>query len=146
MTRSAAQEGVEFARDYHKKVAFAAHLGIEEIALEAGVARMACALKPHMTNSWGIAHGGVIMTLLDVTLCMAARTLHPHSAGIVTIELSTVFIDGGKSTLRSEARVLRDGRSLIFVEGEVRNEDGTLVAKAQGTVRARKATGSDPCG
>jgi acyl-coenzyme A thioesterase PaaI-like protein len=121
MTRSTAQEGVEFARDYHKKVKFAAHLGIEQIVLEPGVARMACALQPHMTNSWGIAHGGVIMT----------------------IELSTAFIDGGKGTLQSEARVLRDGRSLIFVEGEVRNEDGTLVAKAQGTVRARQAKASE---
>lgn len=139
MTSPATQEGVEFARNYHKKVAFAAHLGIEEVALEAGIARMSCALKPHMTNSWGIAHGGVLMTLLDVTLCMAARTLHPQSSGIVTIELSTAFIDGGKGTLQSEARVLRNGRSLIFAEGEVRNEDGTLVAKAQGTVRARKA-------
>jgi uncharacterized protein (TIGR00369 family) len=139
MTRHASQEGVEYARDYQKKVKFAAHLGIEQVALEPGVARMACALQPHMTNSWGIAHGGVIMTLLDVTLCMAARTLHPHSAGIMTIEMSTAFIDGGKGTLQSEAHVLRNGRSLIFVDGEVRNEDGTLVAKAQGTVRARQA-------
>jgi len=105
MTRPAAQEGVEFARDYHKKVKFAAHLGIEQVALEPGVARMACALQPHMTNSWGIAHGGVIMTLLDVTLCMAARTLHPHSAGIMTIELSTAFIDGGKGQLRQAVDV-----------------------------------------
>ncbi len=142
MTQPAAHDGVEFARNYHKKVAFAAHLGIEEVALEAGIARMACALKAHMTNSWGIAHGGVIMTLLDVTLCMAARTLHPHSTGIMTIELSTAFIDGGKGTLQSEGRVLRNGRSLIFVEGDVRNEDGALVAKAQGTVRARKADGA----
>ena len=139
MSRNESQEGIDFARDYHRKVRFAAHLGIEQVALEPGVARMSCALQPHMTNSWGIAHGGVVMTLLDVTLCMAARTLHPHSAGIVTIELSTAFIDAGKGTLQAEARVLRNGRSLIFVEGEVRNEDGTLVAKAQGTVRARKA-------
>jgi uncharacterized protein (TIGR00369 family) len=139
MTLNESQEGIDFARDYHRKVRFAAHLGIEQVALEPGVARMSCALQPHMTNSWGIAHGGVVMTLLDVTLCMAARTLHPHSAGIVTIELSTAFIDAGKGTLQSEARVLRNGRSLIFVEGEVRNEDGALVAKAQGTVRARKA-------
>jgi acyl-coenzyme A thioesterase PaaI-like protein len=33
--------------------------------------------------------------------------------------------------------VLRDGRTTIFVEGEVRNTDGELVAKATGTVRAR---------
>jgi uncharacterized protein (TIGR00369 family) len=92
-----------------------------------------------MCNSWGTAHGGVIMTMLDVSLCMAARTLHPDSAGVMTIDMSTSFIDAGKSPLKAEARVLRNGRSLIFVEGEVRNVDGTLVAKAIGTVRARLA-------
>ena len=40
--------------------------------------------------------------------------------------------------LLAEARVLKNGRSIIFVEGEAKNEDGSLVAKAIGTVRARK--------
>ena len=134
----AAAEGIAFARDYHLTVPFAAHLGIEMDIFEPGVARMRCTLAPHMTNSWGLAHGGVIMTLMDVTLCMAARTLHPKSAGVMTIDMTTSFIDGGRGTLKSEARVLRNGRSIIFTEGEIRNEDGTLVAKSQATVRARK--------
>lgn len=133
-----ADEGIAFARDYHLTVPFAAHLGIEMDVFEPGVARMRCTLVPHMTNSWGMAHGGVIMTMMDVTLCMAARTLHPKSIGVVTIDMTTSFIDAGRGTLKSEARVLRDGRSIIFVEGEIRNEDGTLVAKSQATVRARK--------
>ncbi len=131
-------DGVARAQDYHLKVPFAKHLGIEIEHMEPGLARMRCRLDPHMTNSWGTAHGGVLMTLLDVCLCMAARTLHPDSAGVMTIDMSTSFIDGGTDPLQAEARVLRDGRSLIFVEGEVRNTDGTLVARAMGTVRARQ--------
>ncbi|MGA8007522.1 MAG: PaaI family thioesterase [Burkholderiales bacterium] len=130
----------EFARQYQKKIPFIAHLGLETEALGEGTARLSLALAPHMTNSFGTAHGGVIMTLLDVALCTAARTLHPDSTGVVTIDLSTSFIGAGTGPkLLAEARVLKNGRSIIFAEGEARNEDGSLVAKAVGTVRARKA-------
>jgi len=134
-------EGVAYAQDYHLKVPFAKHLGFSIDSLEPGIARMSCSIAEHMTNSWGTAHGGVIMTMLDVCLCMAARTLHPDSAGVMTIDMSTSFVDGGRNPLKAEARVLRNGRSIIFVEGEIRNEDGTLVAKAMGTVRARQPGG-----
>ena len=129
----------EFARQYQKKIPFIAHLGLETEALGEGTARLSLALEPHMTNSFGTAHGGVSKTLLDVALCTAARTLHPDSTGVVTIDLSTSFIGAGTAPkLLAEARVLKNGRSIIFVEGEAKNEDGSLVAKAIGTVRARK--------
>ena len=55
---------------------------------------------------------------------------------MITINLSTSFIGAGSGErLLAEARVLKDGRSLSFVEGEARNADGSLVAKAVGTVR-----------
>ncbi|MGA8048914.1 MAG: PaaI family thioesterase [Burkholderiales bacterium] len=131
---------VTFARDYQKKIAFVEHLGIGIEELGEGVARLSLALAPQLTNSLGTAHGGVIMTLLDVALCTAARTLHPDSAGVITIDMSTSFIGGGTGPrLVADARVLKNGRSIIFAEGEARNEDGSLVAKAIGTVRARKA-------
>ncbi len=129
----------EFAREYQKKIPFIAHLGLATEALGEGTARLALVLAPHMTNSFGTAHGGVIMTLLDVALCTAARTLHPDSTGVMTIDLSTSFIGAGTGPrLVAEARVLKNGRSIIFAEAEARNEDGSLVAKAIGTVRARK--------
>jgi acyl-coenzyme A thioesterase PaaI-like protein len=58
--------------------------------------------------------------------------------GVVTIDMSTSFIGGGKGDrLVAEARVLKDGRSMTFVEAEAKNADGSLVAKAIGTVRVR---------
>ena len=127
-----------YTRDYQKKIPFVSHLRILTEALGDGTARLSLPLEPHLTNSLGTAHGGVIMSLLDVAVCTAARTLHPDSVGVVTIDMSTSFIGGGSGAkLLADARVLKDGRSMSFVEGEARNEDGSLVAKAIATVRVR---------
>jgi uncharacterized protein (TIGR00369 family) len=125
-----------FAKEYQKKIPFVMHLKIQTDELGEGRARLSLPIEPHLTNSLGTAHGGVIMSLLDVALCTAARTLHADSMGVITIDLSASFI-GGTSGARlfADARVLKDGRSISFVEGEAKNEDGSLVAKAIATVR-----------
>ena len=134
---------LEFAREYQKKIPYIQHLKITTEALGEGSARLSLPVEPHLTNSLGTVHGGVIMSLLDVALCTAARTLHPDSIGVITIDLSTSFIGGASGKrLYADARVLRDGRSMSFVEGEARNEDGSLVAKAIATVRVRLKEGS----
>jgi uncharacterized protein (TIGR00369 family) len=127
-----------FTRDYQKRIPFVSHLKILTETLGEGTARLSLPIEPHLTNSIGTVHGGVIMSLLDVALCTAARTLHPDSLGVITIDMSTSFIGGGSGArLLAEARVLKDGRSMIFVEGEAKNEDSSLVAKAIATVRVR---------
>ena len=127
-----------FTRDYQKRIPFVSHLKILTETLGEGSARLSLPIEPHLTNSIGTVHGGVIMSLLDVALCTAARTLHPDSLGVITIDMSTSFIGGGSGArLLAEARVLKNGRNMIFVEGEAKNEDGSLVAKAIATVRVR---------
>jgi acyl-CoA thioesterase len=130
-------EKLAFTREYQKRIPYVVHLGLTTEALGDGAARLSMPVAPHFTNSLGTVHGGVIVSLLDVALCTAARTLHPDSGGVITIDLSVSFIGGGKGNrLLADARVLKDGRSMIFVEGEAKNEDGSLVAKAIATVRA----------
>jgi uncharacterized protein (TIGR00369 family) len=127
-----------FTREYQKKIPFVQHLKIVTEALGQGTARLSLPVEIEFTNSLGTVHGGVILSLLDVALCTAARTLHPDSTGVITIDLSTSFIGGGSGErLFADARVLKDGRSMSFVEGEARNADGSLVAKAMATVRVR---------
>jgi len=135
-----ADASIAFTRDYQKKIPFVAHLGLTTESLGEGTARLSMPLPEHFTNSLGTAPGGVILSLLDVALCTAARTLHPDSTGVVTIDMSTSFIGGGSGDrLIAEARVLKDSRNLTFVEAEAKNADGSLVAKAMGTVKVRKA-------
>jgi len=129
---------VEFAREYQKKIPYLQHLKIRTDELGQGSARLSMPIEAHLTNSLGTAHGGVIMSLLDVALCTAARTLHPESTGVITITMSTSFIGGASGKrLVADARVLKDARTMSFVEAEAKNEDGSLVAKAVATVRVR---------
>ena len=92
---------LEFTREYQKKIPFVTHLKILTEELGSGTARLSLPVEPHLTNSLGTVHGGVIMSLLDVALCTAARTLHPESAGVVTVDLSASFIDGGRGDRKS---------------------------------------------
>ena len=133
------KDALQYTRDYQKKIPFVSHLKIVTETLGEGTARLSLPIEPHLTNSLGTVHGGVIMSLLDVALCTAARTLHPESVGVVTIDLSTSFTGGGSGPrLVAEARVLKDARTMSFVEAEAKNEDGSLVAKAIATVRVRQ--------
>ncbi len=136
---AAAESNAQFAREFQKKIPFVGHLGIEVDSIGEGEATLSVVLQPDFTNSFGTAHGGLIMSLMDVALCTAARSQHPDSIGVITVDISLQFIGGGKGRLVANARVLKPGRNTVFTEGEIRNEDGSLVAKAIGTVRVRVA-------
>lgn len=121
--------------EFTKKIPFSEHLGIKVEGLEKGVARLSMTIRPEFMTSWGTAHGGSILSLLDITLSMTARTLYDPPRSIMTIDLSTQFISTATGVLHAEGRVMRAGQSMIFCEGEARNDKGELVAKAIGTFR-----------
>ena len=123
--------------DFMHKIPFSQHLGVKVEALEKGLARLSMTIRPEFMTSWGTAHGGSILSLLDITLSMAARTLYDPPRSIMTIDLSTQFIGTTTGVLVAEGRVMRAGQTTIFCEGEARSEAGDLVAKAIGTFRAR---------
>jgi uncharacterized protein (TIGR00369 family) len=94
------QETYEFT----KNIPFSEHLGIRVDALEKGVARLSMTIRPEFMTSWGTAHGGSILSLLDITLSMTARTLFDPPRSIMTIDLSAQFIGTATGLLRAEGR------------------------------------------
>lgn len=123
--------------EFMKKIPFSQHLGIRIDSLEKGVARLSMAIRPEFMTSWGTAHGGSILALLDITLSMTARTLFDPPRSIMTVDLSAQFIGTATGLLRAEGRVTKAGNTTIFCEGEARSDSGELVAKAIGTFGAR---------
>ena len=90
------------------------------------------------------AHGGVLMTLLDVAMAHAARSVVPSGdgrdgPGVVTIEMKTSFMRAGQGRLRAAGKLLHRTATMAFTEGSVFNAAGQLCAHATGTFKYIKA-------
>jgi acyl-CoA thioesterase len=118
-------------------VPFAEDLGITKLNQEPGSVCIALELREEHMNSWEVAHGGIIMSLLDIAMGMSAKSLDPEANGATTVELKTNFLKAATGRIIAEGFAQRAGRSLVFVEGEVRDEDDELLAKATGTFKLR---------
>jgi uncharacterized protein (TIGR00369 family) len=128
---------LSLSKEYGTPLPFIDHLGIERVQSDEGRALLALEIKPAFRNSWKAAHGGVIMTMLDSAMSLAAR-MHLQGApgGILTIEMNVKFISPGiGGRLTAEGKVIGGGRSTLFCEAEVRDEAGKLVAKGMGTLK-----------
>jgi uncharacterized protein (TIGR00369 family) len=124
---------------------FVDSLGVQLVMAEDGSSEVLLRLADTHMNTWGIAHGGVTMTLADVALAMAARSLADDGVGCVTIEMKVNFMQPGRGELRAFARVLHRSTTMAYCEGEIRDSEGHFVAKALGTFKYMKrlAVGRD---
>jgi uncharacterized protein (TIGR00369 family) len=122
------------------EIPFLHSLGVEFLGMGNGEAAVALTLEPRHTNSWHVAHGGVVMTLLDVVMSMAGRSLDPDARGGVTVEMKTSFLQPGGHTggrIVAKGKAIHRSTTMCFCEGELWNGD-KLVAKAMGTFKYLK--------
>jgi len=122
------------------EIPFLNDLGVEFLGMGNGEAQVALNLEHRHMNSWMVTHGGITMTLLDVVMSMAGRSLDPHARGGVTIEMKTSFLQpGGQAGGRiiAKGKAFHRSTTMCFCEGEVWNGD-KLVAKAMGTFKYLK--------
>jgi uncharacterized protein (TIGR00369 family) len=122
------------------EIPYAEYLGIRRISVEPGHVTAALSIQAELQNSWHAAHGGAIMSLLDVTCGMSAKSLDAHAIGAATVELKVNFLAAASGELIAEGHARKAGRSLVFVEGEVRDAAGHMLAKATGTFKLRYPT------
>jgi uncharacterized protein (TIGR00369 family) len=85
---------------------------------------------PERCTAGGVMHGGAIMTLADSCGAVCAYLNLPDGAeGTATIESSTRFTRALRSgTLTATARPVRVTRTVAFLETELHDHDGRLVA------------------
>lgn len=114
-------------------IPFVAHCGIEALDVVEGRTRLRLVPGPMSVNQLGIVHGGLLATLVDVAMGSAARIAAGRS--VMTLDMQVAFLAPGRGPLVAEGRVVRAGRSVVFCEAEVRDEEGGLVVKATGLMK-----------
>ena len=88
-------------------------------------------MQPAVGNRRGVIHGGAIMSLIDAAGGGAVHSLTPAgevAPGSPTTDINVTFVSAARGDVRATGRVVRRGRSIAFVQVEVHDEDGTLVA------------------
>jgi uncharacterized protein (TIGR00369 family) len=126
-------------------IPFVANLGFTLEKFENGQSELHFKPRAEHLNSFDITHGGAVMTLLDVVMATAARSVEPDM-GVVTIEMKTSFMRPAKisegENLVAKGLLLLRTKTMIFTEGKVYDAAGQLCAHATGTFKYVKRTPS----
>ena len=84
---------------FPRTIPFINLLGIELLRFGGGEAQLRFTPGDEHGNSFGVVHGGALMTLLDVTMAHAARSAEAEDMGCITIEMKTSFMRGAEGPI-----------------------------------------------
>lgn len=125
------------------EIPFVSHLGFELVLFENGQSQIDYLPKPEHLNSFAVTHGGAVMTLLDVTMATAARSVDTE-IGVVTIEMKTSFMQPSRGQLSGKGRLMHRTATMAFTEGSIFDSEGRLCAHATGTFKYVKRLPTGP--
>ena len=128
------------------EIPFVTYLGFELEKFENGESAIGFTPKPEHLNTFAVTHGGAIMTLMDVTLAAAARSVQPEM-GVVTIEMKTSFMrpsPGDGSRLTAKGRLIHRTVTMAFTEATLFDAQGNACAHATGTFKYVKRLVTGP--
>jgi uncharacterized protein (TIGR00369 family) len=121
------------------EIPFMRLLGAELVRTADGEAEIALALADEHMNSWGVGHGGVVMSLLDVAMARAGKSRveaeRGGRVGSVTVEMKTSFFRPARGRVVARGRVLHRSTTMAYCEAELVDAEGLLIAKALGTIK-----------
>ncbi|MDG4668727.1 PaaI family thioesterase [Mycobacterium sp. 236(2023)] len=84
----------------------------------------------HFCNAGGGVHGGILSTVLDISMGHACNRY--LSAGS-TIEMQMRFVRPVRSDVVATGRIVHGGRRIVQLESEMRDNNHKLVATATGS-------------
>src|SRR5262245_2549271 len=126
--------GREIVRGERETFPVARLVGLVMREIESGRAVFELQADERHHNPLGTLHGGVTGDLADAAMGWAYAATLPEGESFTTIELKINFLRAVRQAkLTAEAKVLKAGMTLGYVECEVKDDQGRLVAKAAST-------------
>lgn len=111
----------------------AAILGQEILEIDSAAGRVKMKFQPidACRNPMGNIQGGIMVAMLDDAAAFAAIVKSGRRIGIPTIELKTSFFAPARAgvPLYAEGRCLKLGKRIAFMEADLFDEAGTLLAR-----------------
>jgi len=109
-------------------------VGMRLIEAQEGAARVALQSGQQHYNPMGSVHGGILCDLADAAMGVAMASIVLGGETFSTVELHmNYFRPVQVALLTATAKVVHRGRSTGYIECEIHDERGRLVAKAAST-------------
>jgi uncharacterized protein (TIGR00369 family) len=109
-------------------------LGFVLKAIEPGRAVFEMEIDERHHNPMGTLHGGIYGDLADAAMGFAYAATLGEDESFTTVELKINFFRSmRRGRLIAEAKIIKAGSTLGYLECEVKDQDGKLVAKAAST-------------
>jgi len=124
----------DFGLAFGVEIPFVQLLGFELVRMADGESELRYEARPEHLNSFGVTHGGASMTLLDVAMATAARSVAPET-GVVTVEMKTSFMQAARGPLVAKGRLLHRTATMAFTEATVFDAAGRPCTHATGTFK-----------
>jgi uncharacterized protein (TIGR00369 family) len=124
---------------YNESNRFGDLLGINFIILEKGIVEYTAKIDSNLLATQIAAHGGLIATLCDGALGIAALSCVVEEDKVVaTVEMHVKYLKAVlfEDQLTAKAQVISAGKRLLFSECKVFNQRNEIVASATGTFNA----------
>ena len=117
---------------FSKDVPYIQFMDISVLETARGYARVSLTAKPEHGNTYGIVHGGICASLVDVVVGITLRTLKNK---IVTIETTTNYYEPAQigDTLYATGTLIKEGKKILYGNAEITNQDGRHIAGGRGT-------------
>jgi acyl-CoA thioesterase len=110
------------------------HLGMAINAPATGRGRAEVEVIPDLLNPNGVLHGAVLFAMVDTAMGAATMSMLDEGQGCASIELHIRFlrpVSAGRVV--GEVEVLRCGRRVVQLQGQVVNDSDEVVATASGS-------------
>jgi molybdopterin converting factor subunit 1 len=122
-----------------KPPAYAELLGARPLHAEPGHVRFEFCASELFLNPAGAIQGGFLTVMLDEAMGPAALSALGPGYTVPTLELKVSFLRPGRvGRLVADARVVHMGKSVVFIEGSLTDDDGNLIATSTATARVVK--------
>lgn len=113
-------------------------LGQELLEVDAatGTVKVAYTVSDALANRFGALHGGMTAAMMDDVISLAAGLSVEWGQITPTLEMKVSYIRQGKlgARLVAVARTVRRGSTVAFIEAELSDEAGALIATASSTI------------
>ncbi|MCD9199270.1 PaaI family thioesterase [Aeromicrobium wangtongii] len=112
------------------------HINLEMLEAAAGTVVMAATPDESHYNPIGSVHGGFVATLLDSVCGCAVQSTLPAGTAYTSLDLNVSFLRGltvDTGRVVATGRVTKPGSRAAFVEADIKDASGRLLATATST-------------